>query len=103
MKSTKRLLIFEVVLLLVAILMFTQATYSYFTSKEQVSSTVTAGNVEILLSESAVKRDATGNLVEDTESTKIFGSASGTVHDYGIIFPGQSIFKNPTIPDTLFK
>lgn len=97
MKNTKIRLLAELLILLVSILMFAQATYAYFSSQSKASATITAGNVEILLSESAVKHDDLGNLVRDTESPKIFGSASGTVHDYGIVFPGQHIFKDPTI------
>lgn len=99
MKKNKRLIL-ELSILLLSVLMFTQASYAYFSSQSKASATITAGNVSILLSESAVKRDGNGNLVEDTESSKIFGSASGTVHDYGTIFPGQSIYKNPTIENT---
>lgn len=97
MKSTKKLLIAEIVILLLSVFMFVQATLAYFSSEVTTSATITAGSVEILLSESAVKHDSLGNLIEDPDSPKIYGSASGTVHDYGIVFPGQTIFKNPTI------
>lgn len=97
MNNTKRRLLVELLILLVSILMFAQATYAYFSSQSKASATITAGNVEIVLSESAVKSDSLGNLVEDTGSPIIFGSTAGTVHDYGFVFPGQSIFKNPTI------
>ena len=100
MKSTKRLLILESILLAIAILVFSHVTYAYFTAQSNSSATVTSGNVTILLSEAAVKHDDQGNLVEDTEKTRIFGSSGGTLHEYGIVYPGQTIFKDPTIQNT---
>ena len=100
MKKTRIILFAEVIILLFAIVMFTQATFAYFSSEVKTSGTITAGSVEIVLYESAVKRDGMGNLVEDTSSMRIFGTSTGTVHDYGVIFPGQNIFKNPTIQNT---
>ena len=100
MKSTKRLIFIELIVLLLAVVMFAQATWAYFSSQAKTSGTITAGSVKIVLYESAVKRDANGNLIEDNESAKIFGTSTGTVHDYGVIFPGQNIFKNPTIQNT---
>lgn len=86
------------ILLAVIILMFVGVTLAYFSSSKQASTTFTSGNVEIALSEAAVKRDSIGNLIEDTNSTRIFGTTEDTViTDHGKVYPGQSIFKDPTI------
>lgn len=88
------------VLLGVLVLMLVSATVAYFTDTKQLDNTLTAGNVKIVLSEAAVKADASGNLVEDTESPRIMGGADVVVNDYGIVYPGQSIYKDPTIRNT---
>ena len=64
-KTTKKWLLIETVILLLSILLFAQATYAYFSSQTKASSTITVGNVSILLSEAAVTRDGSGNLVKD--------------------------------------
>ena len=87
----------------VAISIAVGSTIAYFTHDQALESVFTAGNVYIKLSEASVKSDAEGNLVQDTESERIFGNALDqevTVHDYGMIFPGQSIYKDPTITNT---
>ena len=97
MKSLKAMLIFEILVLIASIMLFAQATYAYFTATTSAKVTITSGEVKILLSEAAVKRDADGNLIEDTASARIFGSSAGAVHDYGAVHPGMSIYKDPTI------
>lgn len=88
------------VLLGVFLLMLVGTTVAYFSSTRQMTNTFTSGNVEIALSEAAVKKDASGNLVEDTEARRIFGNADATINDYGRVRPGQSIFKDPTVTNT---
>lgn len=91
------------ILLGVLALMLVGATVSYFSSTKQVTNTFTAGNVEIVLSEAAVKKDAVGNLVEDPDARRIFGTADGTPDDYskyGRVYPGQTVFKDPTVTNT---
>lgn len=86
------------VLLLAFIVMFVGVTIAYFSDRKQLSATLTAGNVEIALSQSDVKPDLVGNLVEDPDKPPIVGDAEvEVVKDYGKIYPGQSIYKNPTI------
>ena len=51
-------------LLLAFIAMFIGVTIAYFSDRKQLSATLTAGNVEITLSQAAVKPDLVGNLVE---------------------------------------
>ena len=100
MKNVKKLLFIEAIVLLLAILMFAQTTFAYFSSRTKTTATITAGDVAIVLSEAAVKRDASGHLIEDKEKTRIFGTSDGAIHDYGVVFPGQKIFKDPTIMNT---
>ncbi|MBR2615137.1 MAG: SipW-dependent-type signal peptide-containing protein [Clostridia bacterium] len=100
MTKTKHRLIMELLLLVVALILFVQTSFAYFTSKKETGATITSGTVSIMLSEAAVTRDGNGNLVEDTDSARIFGTSDGAVHDYGVVFPGQGIFKDPTISNT---
>lgn len=97
-KIVKFNLYMSCILLAVFVLMFVGVTVAYFTSTKQATTTFTSGNVKITLSEAAVKRDAAGNLVEDVRQPRIFGAAENTViNNYGRIYPGQSICKDPTI------
>ena len=77
-------------------------TLAYFTDDKAMTSVFTSGNVYIELSEAAVKDDGRGNLVQDTEQNRIIGGslAEGTTHNYGTLFPGQTIYKDPTIKNT---
>lgn len=89
------------ILLAVFVIMFVGVTVAYFSDNEQSASVLTAGNVKITLSEAAVKTDDMGNLVEDTDKPRIFGAEQETViKDYGKIYPGQTIFKDPTVTNT---
>ena len=96
----KKWIIIETAILLVTVLMFAQATYAYFSDQSRTAVVITSGSVKIQLSEAAVKRDANGNLIEDTSKPRIFGTTDGIVHDYGIVYPGQKILKDPTILNT---
>lgn len=73
------------------------ATYAYFTDTKKVENTFTSGNVAIELSEAEVKNDGLGNLIEDVDADRILGNAT---KDYGVLFPSQTIFKDPTIKNT---
>ena len=77
-------------------------TLAYFTDDKAMTSVFTSGNVYIELSESAVKADEHGNLVQDSTQDRIIGGslAEGTTHNYGVLFPGQTIYKDPTIKNT---
>lgn len=86
---------FIVFFLLVGILVAT--TFAYFSSTKQMTNTFTSGTVEITLSEAAVKRIDNGDLVEDPSQRRIFGTADSAFNDYGVVHPGQSIYKDPTI------
>lgn len=88
-------------LLVVFVVMFVGATVAYFSDTKQATTTFTSGNVKIELTEAAVKADEAGNLVEDTERSRILGETENTViNRYGKIYPGMSVYKDPTIKNT---
>ena len=88
-------------LLAALVLMFVGATIAYFSDSVQSSSTFTSGNVKIALSEAAVKRDDRGNLVADPDQPRIFGAVDdAVVNDYGRIYPGMTIYKDPTVTNS---
>lgn len=97
MKTLKSKLIIGNVLLIVVILLLVGTTLAYFTDKAQVTNTMTSGNVKIALTEAAVKRDDKGNLVEDTSKMRFMGTEQQAVNNYGEVYPGQTIFKDPTV------
>lgn len=76
-------------------------TIAYFTDAKESEGVFTAGNVYIEMTETAVKRDGTGNLIADTDKDRIKGTSldsdTPAFHDYGTLFPGMSIAKDPTI------
>ena len=81
-------------------------TIAFFTDKKESTGIFTLGNVYIEMTEAAVKYDSSGNLVEDTSLARIQGSDSTveggtpTVHNYGMVTPGQTIHKDPTVRNT---
>lgn len=97
MKLLKNKLLICNILLCLTILLLIGTTVAYFSDKSEFSNTLTAGNVSIKLTEAAVKRADTGNLVEDTSADRIKGTADAVTHDYGVVFPGQEIYKDPTV------
>lgn len=88
------------ILLAVFVLMLIGTTVAFFSDRKQVTNTFTSGNVKIVLSEAAVKDDGAGNLIEDESKPRVFGTADSATNDYGIIHPGQTIFKDPTITNS---
>lgn len=105
MKSLLTTVKFKTVALLIilaaAVSLATSSTLAFFTDSRESTGVFTAGNVYIELTEAAVVADARGNLVEDTTAGRIVGTeisgANPTVHNYGYVFPGQRIHKDPTI------
>lgn len=88
------------VVLVLMIVFLVGTTLAYFSDSEKTEATLTSGNVSIRLDEAAFKRDGS-NLVEDPTKPRIFGSDGETViNDYGKIYPGQSIYKDPTVTNT---
>lgn len=100
-KIVKFNLYMSCVLLVAFVLMLVGVSLAYFTSTKQATATFTAGNVEITLSEAAVKADSSGNLVEDPDKPRVFGKVEDVVvNDYGRVYPGMSVCKDPTITNT---
>ena len=97
-KIVKFNLIMSGILFSAAVLMFISVTIAWFSDTKKVDATFTSGNVKIALTEAAVKPDASGNLVEDKDEPRIFGAADENVlHNYGRVYPGMSIYKDPTV------
>lgn len=100
-KIVKFNLYMSFVLLTVFVLMFLAATIAYFTDTSETKAVLTSGNVKLSLSESAVKQDESGNLVKDPDQPRIFGTVEDVVvNDYGRVYPGMTIHKDPTIKNT---
>jgi len=97
MRSVKAKLIVSNTLLIVAVLLLVGTTIAYFSEQKSITNTMTSGNVSIKLSEAQVKPDEFGNLVLDNDKPRVFGGREETVRDYGTVFPGQTIFKDPTV------
>lgn len=85
------------VLLTLMIAMLVGTTIAYFTARKQSDAVFVSGNVEIALSEAAVKREGY-NLVADPDKPRIFGGSGETpINNYGSVYPGQFIYKDPTV------
>ena len=81
----------------VVVLSIASSSIAYFTDTEKFTNTFTAGNVEITLSEAQVKNDGVGNLIQDTTKERITADEVEKTQAYGAVFPGQEIYKDPTI------
>ena len=97
MKSLKAKLIVCNVLLGITLLLLLGSTFAYFTDRNEISNTLTSGNVSIKLTEAAVVYDASGNLVADDSVPRIVGQKADVTHHYGTVHPGQLIHKDPII------
>jgi len=97
MKKVKLQIIFSGLCFVLSLMMLLGTSFAYFSDTKQVTNTMTAGNVSIELTEAAVKDDGTGNLIEDPAAPRIKGGVDATVRDYGSIYPGISIYKDPTV------
>lgn len=100
MNKTKVQMICTIACFVLSVLMFAATTIAYFSDTAQITNTLTTGDVSIELTEAAVKRDDGGNLVENPDAPRIKGGVDTTVRDYGVIYPGISVFKDPTIKNT---
>ena len=98
--------IIAVILALTAIIYASvSGSIAFFNDAKESTSVYTAGSVYIDLSEAATKSDEIGNLIEDPDSDRIHGagindSENAVINNYGVVFPGQSIYKDPTITNT---
>ena len=96
MGKEKRQLLLSVTMLVLFILLLVGTTIAYFSDSRQIKNTMTVGNVEIELTEAAVRRDSTGQLVVDPAAPRVVGG-DNAVQNYGYIYPGTVIQKDPTI------
>ena len=99
MTKPKMQLFLSACFLLLSILMLVGTTVAYFTAQKQYSHTLTTGNVTIELTEAAVKNE-NGHLVKDESKDRVRGGGDVVVHDYGAVYPGMKIYKDPTIENT---
>ena len=99
-KIVKFNLIVSLTLLGIFLVMLIGVTIAYFTDMKQSSYTFTSGNVSIMLSESAVTQDSSGNFVEDPSQMPIFGGTELTLRERIKLFPAQFVHKDPTITNT---
>lgn len=76
---------------IVAVMAITGASLAYLTDKEAQTNTFTSGNVDIKLDEAKVVLDNDGYISETLEER------TEDDQDYGKLFPGQVITKDPTI------
>jgi hypothetical protein len=100
MKRNILKLALEIFCLCLATYMVANSSIAYFSDTKASSATMTSGNVTIGLSESAVIQDAAGNLVADPSAPRIQGAEDEVLRDYGVIFPGQTICRDPLVANT---
>lgn len=104
MKLRKMHIVAIVLVLCVAMIAAAGGTLAYFTDDREVTNVFTAGHVYIELTEAAVKDSGTGNLVEDPDKPRVHGVAIDSTedikHNYGMLYPGKTIHKDPTIQNT---
>ena len=77
-------------------------TIALFTDTRSSTGTFTLGNVYIDMTEAAVISDSFGNLIENPDRPRVQAADTTegglpNIHDYGVVFPGQSIHKDPTV------
>ena len=104
LKMIKSNIITVALVVLVVIIATASTSIAYFSDNKEMANVFTAGNVYISLTEAAVKGDGSGNLIEDPDSPRVEGvaidSAEGVKHEYGTLFPGKTMHKDPTIKNT---
>ena len=89
-KSTKKKLIAIGICFVILVASILSNTIAYFSDEEKVANTFVSGNVEIKLDEAVVVKDAHGDFVTETGRTE-------DGQEYGTIYPGMKITKDPTI------
>ena len=103
-KLTKSNILAIILVLGVVVIATAGGSIAYFTDDREMTNVFTIGGVYISLTEAAVKSDAMGNLIEDTDAARIHGVAidsnENAVNNYGVLFPGKVMHKDPTITNT---
>ena len=103
-KLTKLNILAIALILCVAIIAAASGSLAYFSDTREMTNVFTVGNVYISLTEAAVKDDGRGNLIEDPDAERFVGvaidSTDDATHNYGMLFPGRTVHKDPTITNT---
>ena len=102
LKSPKLKIIAFTLAITVVTSIIVRGSIAFFTDAKQSEAVFTAGNVYIELSEAAVEKGDSGHLVEATSENRIYGNDINdtgglVINNYGVVFPGQTIHKDPTI------
>lgn len=94
-----KLKLIAISLLVCVIALAAGGSLAYFSDAKETTDVFSIGSIYVSLTQAAVKEDAAGNMVEDTESPRIEGGElnSPTISNNGKIFPGKTVFKDPTI------
>ena len=90
----KKIVSLALVVALIAIA--AMGTLAYFTDTDDATNTFTTGDVAIDLTEAVVEPDEKGNLVATNERQDVLENEEES-YDYGKLYPGQTIDKDPTI------
>lgn len=90
----KKIVSLALVVALIAIA--AMGTLAYFTDTDDATNTFTTGDVAIDLTEAVVEPDEKGNLVATDERQDVLENEEES-YDYGKLYPGQTIDKDPTI------
>ena len=96
MKKTRKVIAMVLVLAL-TVAMSVAGTIAYLSDTDSAKNTFTTGNVQIDLTEAVVVEDEDGNLVADGDNRNDVLTTELDEYDYGKIYPGQTIYKDPTI------
>ena len=102
LKSPKLKIIAFTLAITVVTSIIVRGSIAFFTDAKQSESVFTAGNVYIELSEAAIEKSEGGHLIENVAEDRIYGNdindtESPVINNYGVVFPGQKIHKDPTI------
>ena len=101
MKKLKisKIKIIAISLLVCVVALTAGGSLAYFSDAKETTDVFSVGSITISLTQSAIKEDAAGNMVADPTSPRVEGGAlnSPTEVNNGRIFPGKTIYKDPTI------
>lgn len=93
--NKKKLLVLLMSLVMVATIAI-GTTLAYFTDTDSATNVFTVGNVEIDLNEVVAEKNENGDLVATGERQDVLDDEEDE-YDYGKVYPGQFIDKDPTI------
>lgn len=94
--TTKKKLIALALCVVILVATILSGTVAYFTDEHSVKNTFTSGNVTIKLDEAKVTKDTKGDLVANG-TERFVPTKTEYTQNYGTIYPGMKITKDPTI------